>query len=155
MSLFAERNLRIDSENAFKVGPHIVRVEQQNGEVTKLNLGEPDFAVPRHIKDEIKRQLDLDNTKYCDPKGLLTLREAISTQINQTRGLQTTPEHVVVFPGGKPSIGLAQQVYCDPGDEVIYPSPGFPIYESYIRYVGAVPVPLLSLIHISEPTRPY
>ena len=146
MSLFAERNSRIDSENAFKVGPHIVRVEQQNGEVTKLNLGEPDFAVPRHIKDEIKRQLDLDNTKYCDPKGLFTLREAISTQINQTRGLQTTPEHVVVFPGGKPSIGLAQQVYCDPGDEVIYPSPGFPIYESYIRYVGAVPVPL----HLNE-----
>ena len=65
MSLFAERNFRIDSENAFKVGPHIVRVEQKKGEVTKLNLGEPDFAIPRHIKDEIKRQLDLDNTKYC------------------------------------------------------------------------------------------
>ena len=146
MNLFAERNSRIDSENAFKVGPHIVRVEQQNGEVIKLNLGEPDFAVPSHIKDEIKRQLDLDNTKYCDPKGLLSLREAICNQINQTRGLQTNPEHVVVFPGGKPPIGLAQQVYCDPGDEVIYPSPGFPIYELFIRYVGAVPVPL----HLEE-----
>ena len=157
MSLFAERNYRIDTENAFKVGPHIVRVEQQKGEVIKLNLGEPDFAVPKHIKDEIKRQLDLDNTNYCDPKGLLSLREAISSQINQTRGLKTNPEQVVVFPGGKPSIGLAQQVYCESGDEVIYPSPGFPIYESFIRYVGAVPVPLhleeaanftLSLIHI-------
>ena len=146
MSLYAERNFRIDTENAFKVGPHIVRVEQEKGEVIKLNLGEPDFAVPNHIKDEIKRQLDLNNTNYCDPKGLLSLREAICTQINQTRGLHTSPEHVVVFPGGKPSIGLAQQVYCDPGDEVIYPSPGFPIYESYIRYVGAVPVPL----HLEE-----
>ena len=146
MNLFAERNSRIDSENAFKVGPHIVRVEQQNGEVIKLNLGEPDFAVPSHIKDEIKRQLALDNTKYCDPKGLLSLREAISRQINQTRGLQTNPEQVVVFPGGKPPIGLAQQVYCNPGDEVIYPSPGFPIYELFIRYVGAVPVPL----HLEE-----
>ena len=146
MNLFAERNSRIDSENAFKVGPHIVRVEQQNGEVIKLNLGEPDFAVPSHIKDEIKRQLDLDNTKYCDPKGLLSLREAICNQINQTRGLQTNPEQVVVFPGGKPPIGLAQQVYCNPGDEVIYPSPGFPIYELFIRYVGAVPVPL----HLEE-----
>jgi len=146
MNLFAERNSRIDSENAFKVGPHIVRVEKQNGEVIKLNLGEPDFAVPSHIKDEIKRQLDLDNTKYCDPKGLLSLREAISRQINQTRGLQTNPEQVVVFPGGKPPIGLAQQVYCEPGDEVIYPSPGFPIYELFIRYVGAVPVPL----HLEE-----
>ncbi len=78
MNLFAERNSRIDSENAFKVGPHIVRVEKQNGEVIKLNLGEPDFAVPSHIKDEIKHQLDLDNTKYCDPKGLFSLREACS-----------------------------------------------------------------------------
>ena len=142
MNLFAERNSRIDTENAFKVGPHIVRVEQQNSAVIKLNFGEPDFSVPQHIKAEIKRQLDLDNTKYCDPKGLLSLRQAISKQINETRGLKTNPEQVVVFPGGKPSIGLAQQVYCEPGDEVIYPSPGFPIYESFIPYVRAVPVPL-------------
>ena len=146
MNLFAERNSRIDTENAFKVGPHIVRVEQQKCAVIKLNLGEPDFSVPQHIKAEIKRQLDLDNTKYCDPKGLLSLRQAISKQINETRGLKTNPEQVVVFPGGKPSIGLAQQVYCEPGDEVIYPSPGFPIYESFIPYVRAVPVPL----HLEE-----
>ena len=146
MNLFAERNSRIDTENAFKVGPHIVRVEQQKCAVIKLNFGEPDFSVPRHIKAEIKRQLDLDNTKYCDPKGLLSLRQAISKQINETRGLKTNPEQVVVFPGGKPSIGLAQQVYCEPGDEVIYPSPGFPIYESFIPYVRAVPVPL----HLEE-----
>ena len=142
MNLFAERNSRIDTENAFKVGPHIVRVEQQKCAVIKLNFGEPDFSVPQHIKAEIKRQLDLDNTKYCDPKGLLSLRQAISKQINETRGLKTNPEQVVVFPGGKPSIGLAQQVYCEPEDEVIYPSPGFPIYESFIPYVRAVPVPL-------------
>ena len=146
MNLFAERNSRIDTENAFKVGPHIVRVEQQKCAVIKLNLGEPDFSVPQHIKAEIKRQLDLDNTHYCDPKGLLSLRVAISNQINETRALTTNPEQVVVFPGGKPSIGLAQQVYCEPGDEVIYPSPGFPIYESFIRYVRAVPVPL----HLEE-----
>ncbi len=146
MNLFAERNNRIDTENAFKVGPHIVRVEQNKGSVIKLNLGEPDFSVPSHIKEEIKRQLDLDNTHYCDPKGLLSLRIAISNQINETRNLNTNPEQVVVFPGGKPSIGLAQQVYCEPGDEVIYPSPGFPIYESFIRYVRAVPVP----IHLKE-----
>ena len=148
MTLFAERNQRIDTENAFKVGPHIVKVERASGAVVKLNLGEPDFALPAHIKSEIKRQLDLDNTHYCDPKGVPGLREAISRQVNETRGLQTTPEQVVVFPGGKPSIGFTQQVYCDPGDEVIYPSPGFPIYESFIRYVHAVPVPL----HLDEAT---
>ena len=89
MNLLAERNNRIDTENAFKVGPHIVHVEQKKGAVIKLNLGEPDFAVPEHIKGEIKRQLDLDNTHYCDPKGLLSLRTAISNQINETRGLKT------------------------------------------------------------------
>ena len=142
MNLFAERNSRIDTENAFKVGAHIVNVEQKKGNVIKLNLGEPDFSVPQHIKEEIKRQLDLDNTHYCDPKGLILLRKAISNHINETRGLNTNPDQVVVFPGGKPSIGMAQQVYCDPGDEVIYPSPGFPIYESFIRYVRAIPIPL-------------
>jgi aspartate aminotransferase len=146
MALFAARNSRIDTENAFKVGPHIVRVEQSSRPVVKLNLGEPDFDLPEHIREEVKRQLDLGNTHYCDPKGIPSLRKAISDQVNRTRGLRTTADHVVVFPGGKPSIGLAQQVYCDPGDEVIYPSPGFPIYESFIRYVQAIPVPL----HLSE-----
>lgn len=146
MNLFAERNFRIETENAFKIGPHIVRVEQEKEAVIKMHLGEPDFPIPEHVKEEIKRQLDLDNTHYCDPKGLLSLRKAISNQINETRGLKSNPEHVVVFPGCKPSIGLAQQVYCEPGDEVIYPSPGFPIYESFIRYVRALPVPL----HLEE-----
>ena len=146
MKLYADRTFSIDTENAFKIGPHIDVVEHVSGNVVKLNLGEPDFPVPTHIKDEIKRQLDLDNTHYCDPQGLLTLRAAISKQISETRGIAVDPERVVVFPGGKPSIGLAQQVYCNPGDEVIYPSPGFPIYESFVRYVGAVPIPL----HLDE-----
>ena len=146
MKLYADRTFSIDTENAFKIGPHIDAVEHVSGNVVKLNLGEPDFPVPTHIKNEIKRQLDLDNTHYCDPQGLLTLRVAISKQISETRGIAVDPERVVVFPGGKPSIGLAQQVYCNPGDEVIYPSPGFPIYESFVRYVGAVPIPL----HLDE-----
>ena len=146
MKLYSDRTFSIDTENAFKIGPHIDVVENLSGNVVKLNLGEPDFPVPTHIKDEIKRQLDLDNTHYCDPQGLLTLREAISNQISETRGIAVDPERVVVFPGGKPSIGLSQQVYCNPGDEVIYPSPGFPIYESFVRYVGAVPIPL----HLNE-----
>ncbi len=146
MALFAERNQRIGSENAFKVGPHIVHVGQSRGPVVKLNLGEPDYDLPRAVNAEIKRQLDVGNTHYCDPQGTPNLRSAISEYVNRTRGLNTTPGHVVVFPGGKPSIGLTQQIYCNPGDEVIYPSPGFPIYESFIRYVQAVPVPL----HLDE-----
>ena len=146
MALFAERNQRIGSENAFKVGPHIVHVDQSRGSVVKLNLGEPDYDLPKAVNAEIKRQLDLGNTHYCDPQGTPNLRSTISEYVNRTRGLNTTPAHVVVFPGGKPSIGLTQQIYCNPGDEVIYPSPGFPIYESFIRYVQAVPVPL----HLDE-----
>ena len=146
MALFAERNQKIGSENAFKVGPHIVHVDKSRGPVVKLNLGEPDYDLPKAVNAEIKRQLDLGNTHYCDPQGTPNLRTAISEYVNRTRGLNTTPGHVVVFPGGKPSIGLTQQIYCNPGDEVIYPSPGFPIYESFIRYVQAVPVPL----HLDE-----
>ena len=146
MALFAERNQRIGSENAFKVGPHIVHVDQSRGSVVKLNLGEPDYDLPKAVNAEIKRQLELGNTHYCDPQGTPNLRSTISEYVNRTGGLNTTPGHVVVFPGGKPSIGLTQQIYCNPGDEVIYPSPGFPIYESFIRYVQAAPVPL----HLDE-----
>ena len=142
----AQRAHLIGTENAFKVGPFIKRVEDDGHRVIKCNLGEPDFPLPAHIRDEVKRQLDLDNTHYCDPQGILPLRDTIAHQINETRGLDVTPDRVVVFCGAKPPIGFSQQTYVDPGDEVIYPSPGFPIYESFIRYVGGVPVPL----HLEE-----
>ena len=146
MKLYADRTSTIDTENAFKVGPHITAVEAAGHQVVKLNLGEPDFDIPDFVKAEIKRQLDYNNTHYCNPKGLLSLRKAIAQQMKDMRELDVSPEQIVVFPGGKPSIGLSQQVYCNPGDEIIYPSPGFPIYESFVRYVGAVPVPL----HLDE-----
>ncbi|MEN8245773.1 MAG: aminotransferase class I/II-fold pyridoxal phosphate-dependent enzyme [Thermodesulfobacteriota bacterium] len=146
MSLYADRNLLIGTENAFKIGPHIAKVEASGAAVVKLNLGEPDFSAPEWVKAEVIRNIQLDNSHYCDPKGILPLREAIARQINATRKLDVNAEQVCVFPGGKPSIGFAQQIYCNPGDEVIYPSPGFPIYESFIRYIGAVPVTL----HLEE-----
>ncbi len=142
MALLSDRTGLIDTENAFKIGPYIREVEGAGMEVIKCNLGEPDFALPVHIRDEIKRQLDLDNTHYNDPQGILPLRTAIAGQLTETRGIPVTPERVVVFPGAKPPIGLCQQTYTNPGDEVIYPSPGFPIYESFVNYVGAKPVPL-------------
>ena len=142
MSLYADRMHVLGTENAFKIGPHIVKAESQGNPVIKMNLGEPDFSAPRWVKDEVIKHIEQNNSHYCDPKGILPFRKAIANQINQTRGLNVTPDHVCVFPGGKPSIGFSQQIYCNPGDEIIYPSPGFPIYESFIRYVGAVPVPL-------------
>lgn len=146
MALFAKRSELIDTENAFKVGPYIRAIEEQGKRVIKCNLGEPDFPIPQFVKEEVKRQIDLDNTHYCDPQGILPLRTAIAKHLSETRGIRATPDRVVVFPGAKPPIGFCQQTYCDPGDEVLYPSPGFPIYESFITYLGSRPVP----IHLEE-----
>ena len=146
MALFSKWVNLLGSENAFKIGPKIKSIEDQGKKVIKCNLGEPDFPVPQFIKDEVKRQIDLDNTHYCDPQGILPLRQAVAKHFSETRGIPATPDRVVVFPGAKPPIGFGQQTYCDPGDEVVYPSPGFPIYESFIHYVGATPVPL----HLDE-----
>jgi aspartate aminotransferase len=146
MALIAQRVGLLDTENAFKIGPYIRQLEEQGRRVIKCNLGEPDFPIPQLIKDEVKRQIDLDNTHYCDPQGILPLRKAVAKHFSETRGLQATPDRVVVFPGAKPPIGFCQQTYCDPGDEVVYPSPGFPIYESFVNYLGATPVP----IHLDE-----
>jgi aspartate/methionine/tyrosine aminotransferase len=140
--LFSRRTLRIGSENAFRIGPQIRELEAQGHQVVKCNLGEPDFPLAHHIAEEVKRQIDLDLTHYCDPQGILPLREAVARTMSARRGIPITPDRVVVFPGGKPPIGLTQQTYCNPGDEVIYPSPGFPIYESFATYLGAKPVPL-------------
>ena len=141
-TLYARRLAALGTENAFKIGPWIQEVEQSGKRVIKCNLGEPDFALPEHIAAEVKRQIDADQTHYCDPQGIEPLRRAIARTMGERRGLKLTPDRVVVFPGAKPPIGFAQQVYCDAGDEVVYPSPGFPIYESFTRFMDAQPVPL-------------
>lgn len=145
-ALFSEQNAKLGTENAFKILPHILKVEQQGKAVVRLNLGEPDFNIPLPVEQEIIRQLQAHNTHYCDPKGILSLRQAIAKRMGEMRGLKISPECVVVFPGGKPSIGFTLQIYCNPGEEVIYPSPGFPIYESFTNYIGAIPKP----IHLKE-----
>jgi aspartate aminotransferase len=146
MALLSRRVQQIGTENAFKIGPYINEVAATGRKVIRCNLGEPDFPLAPYIREEVKRQLDADNTHYVDPQGIPPLREAIAAEMGARRGLEVSPDRVVVFPGGKPPIGFSQQVYCDPGDEVIYPSPGFPIYESFTGYLGLKPVPL----HLDE-----
>jgi aspartate/methionine/tyrosine aminotransferase len=146
MTRYADRINQLGTENAFKVGPYIKEVEDAGHKVIKCNLGEPDFPLPEHIRDAVKRALDNDLTHYNDPQGILPLRQAIAKDMGEKRGLKITPDRVVVFPGAKPPIGFCQEVYCNPGDEVVYPSPGFPIYESFTKYLGAKPVPL----HLEE-----
>src|SRR3990172_5411322 len=120
MGLFADRVDLLGTENAFRIGPYIREVEDAGHRVIKCNLGEPDFPLPVHIREEVKRQLDLDMTHYTDPQGMLALREAIAASMGHRRGLRLTPARVVVFPGAKPPIGFCQEAYCNPGDEVIY-----------------------------------
>lgn len=141
-ALYADRVALLDTENAFKMGPLIQQVVDAGHHVVRCNIGEPDFPLPKHIAEEVKRCIDADMTHYNDPAGILPLREAIATTMGNRRGLKLTPDRVVVFPGAKPPIGLVQQTYCNPGDEVIYPSPGFPIYESFTNYLGVKAVPL-------------
>lgn len=147
MSLWANRLSDIGSENAFRIGARIAKIEAEGHTVARLNLGEPDFNVPICIKETIKQELDKNNTHYCDPKGIIGLREGIARFISETRGIPCDAEQVVVYPGLKPAIPFAVQAYCNPGDEVIYPVPGYAIYESFISFIGAKAVPLRLLEH--------
>ncbi len=142
MISFASRIASLGTENAFRVGEDIARVTARGMDVVRLNIGEPDFDSAPHINEAAIAEIRRGNSHYCDPQGLPALRVAICDHIERTRGLKVTPDRVVVTPGGKPPIGYTVQVYANPGDEVIYPSPGFPIYESWINYAGAKAVPL-------------
>ncbi len=142
MTLFATRIAALGTENAFKLGDDIARVTARGVDVVRLNLGEPDFDSAPHINDEAIAQIRRGNSHYADPQGIRPLREAIARHIAETRGIEVDATRVVVTPGGKPPIGYTMQAYVNAGDEVIYPSPGFPIYESWVTYVGACPVPL-------------
>jgi aspartate aminotransferase len=138
----AERMSRIGVEGAFKVLVRARALEAQGRDIIHLEIGEPDFDTPRHIIEAGKQALDEGWTHYGSPQGLPELREAIAAHISRTRNIQVGPEHVSVVPGGKPMIFFPMLALIEPGDEVIYPNPGFPIYESMINFLGATPVPI-------------
>ena len=142
MSLIAHRMTALGTENAFKLGADIARCEARGMDVIRLNLGEPDAESAPHINAAAIAAIQAGNSHYCDPSGLPSLRRAIAAHIQRTRQVEVDPDRVIVTTGGKPSIGYTMQTYVDPGDEVIYPSPGFPIYESWVTFVGGSPVPL-------------
>lgn len=142
MAVLAGRIAALGTENAFKLGADIQRCVDRGMEVIKFNLGEPDFDTAEHINREAIAQIEAGNSHYCDPAGLLAFRESIARHISSTRDIEVDPDRVVVTSGAKPPIGYTFQTYVDAGDEVIYPSPGFPIYESWVTYLGASAVPL-------------
>jgi aspartate aminotransferase len=141
MKLAARMN-RIGVEGAFKVLARARALEATGRDIIHLEIGEPDFDTPRHIVEAGKEALEDGFTRYAPTPGLPELRQAIATHVSRTRGIQVGPERVSVVPGGKPMIFFPMLALVEPGDEVIYPDPGFPIYESMINFLGATPVPI-------------
>ena len=138
----AARMGRLGTESAFEVLARAKALERQGKEIIHLEIGEPDFDTPEHIRDAAKRALDAGATHYGPSAGLPELREAIAKHITETRGVPVSPEQVVVTPGAKPIMFFTIMTLVGQGDEVIYPNPGFPIYESVINFVGGKPVPI-------------
>ena len=133
---------RIGVESAFEVLVRARELERQGKHVIHLEIGEPDFPTPAHIVAAAKRALDEGYTHYGPTQGLPELRETVARYVSRTRNVRVGPERVSIVPGGKPIIFFPMLALIEPGDEVIYPNPGFPIYESMIRFSGGVPVPI-------------
>jgi len=138
----AERMSRLGTETAFAVLNRARSLERQGKDIIHLEIGEPDFDTPPNIVNSGIDALHAGWTHYGPSAGLPDLREAIAEEVTRSRGVQVAPEEVVVVPGGKPIIFFSSLALIDEGDEVIYPNPGFPIYESMINYVGGRGVPI-------------
>jgi aspartate aminotransferase len=141
----ASRMERIGTETAFEAAARARALEATGREVIHLEIGEPDFDTPRHISEAAARGLlEQGMTHYTPAAGIAPLREAIAADVKRWKGIEASPEQVVVTPGAKPIMFYAMLALINEGDEVIYPNPGFPIYESMARYVGgtAVAAPL-------------
>jgi aspartate aminotransferase len=142
----ARRMSRLGTETAFEVLNKARALERQGKSIIHLEIGEPDFDTPVNVVEAAVDALHKGWTHYGPSAGLPELRQTIADYVSRTRGVKVTPEEVVVVPGGKPIIFFTILALIDEGDEVIYPNPGFPIYESMIQYVSGKAVP----IHLRE-----
>ena len=133
---------RLGTETAFKVLAKAKKLEAQGKEIVHLEIGEPDFETPNHIKEAAKKALDDNFTHYVPSPGLMEVREVIAEHQSEVHNKIISPENVVFTPGAKPIMFFTIMALIEPGDEVIYPNPGFPIYESMINYVGGKAIPM-------------
>src|SRR5947208_7246707 len=138
----ARRMARLGTETAFEVLVKAKALEAQGRDIIHLEIGEPDFDTPDNIVEKGCDTLRKGFTHYGPSAGLMQLREVIAQHVSGTRRVNVSPDEVVVVPGGKPIIFFSILALAEDGDEVIYPNPGFPIYESMINYVGAKGVPI-------------
>jgi aspartate/methionine/tyrosine aminotransferase len=138
----AEKISRIRTESAYEVLARARELEKRGKKVIHLEIGEPDFQTPAHIVEAGKRALDEGWTKYGPVPGFPEFRAAIAASVSHTRGIKVGEDNVCVVPGGKPIMFFTMLALLEAGDEVIYPNPSFPIYESMIAFLNAKPVPI-------------
>ncbi|MBS0125665.1 pyridoxal phosphate-dependent aminotransferase [Thetidibacter halocola] len=139
---FAESLSRLGTESAFVVLARAGQLAAQGRDIINLGIGQPDFRTPEHIVEAGIKALRDGHHGYTPANGIGPLREAVAADLHRRHNVEVNPDHVVVVPGGKPTMFFAVLMFGEPGAEILYPNPGFPIYESVIRYSGATPVPI-------------
>jgi aspartate aminotransferase len=138
----ADRMGRLGTESAFEVLARARALEAEGRKIVHLEIGEPDFDTPQHVKDAAAEALAAGQTHYVPAPGIPALREAVVDFLDSSGRLSASPDRVIVTPGAKPIMFYSMIALCQKGDEVIYPDPGFPMYESIASFVGATPVPI-------------
>ena len=133
---------RMGEENAFAVLARAIELSRQGRDIVNLGIGQPDFATPPNVVEAAVRALRDGHHGYTAATGILPLREALSADLQRRFGVEVSPENIVVVPGGKVTMFAAILMFGEPGAEIVYPDPGFPIYRSMIEFTGAEPVPL-------------
>src|SRR6201985_2422834 len=133
---------RIGEENAFAVLPRANALAAQGRDIINLGIGQPDFRTPDHIAEAAIKAIRDGHHGYTAATGIPELREAVSADLAKRHGVEVSPDSVMIMPGGKPTMYMSIIMFGEPGVEIMYPDPGFPIYRSMIEYTGAVPVPL-------------
>src|SRR5215471_11765695 len=141
MTRIASRVAQLNGEGALAVYSRAKELERAGRSIIHLELGEPDFHPAAPVVDAVHAAVAAGRDRYCSTRSLLALREAIADYLKRTRRLDVAPEQVLVAPGCKITLSLAMMALIEPGDEVLYPDPGFPIYPSFTRGMGAKAVP--------------
>ena len=141
-NIIAERMERLHAESAFQILAEANALEAQGRSVIHCEIGQPDFATPDHIIKAAYEAMKAGYTGYSPAPGYPDVRAAIAREAGERKGLDLSPENIIIVPGGKPIMFFTMLMLVSPGDEVLYPNPGFPIYESVIRFAGGKPVPV-------------
>jgi aspartate aminotransferase len=139
---FAQRTTHLKPEGAYQVLARANQLEAAGADIIHFEIGQPDYATFENVSNAGINAIRSGKTRYTPPAGIPALREAIALDAGRRRGIEIDPEEVVVSPGGKPNLFFPTLALVEPGDEVIYPDPGFPTYEAMIRVAGGVPVPV-------------